>query len=81
MEGAAKQRQRLISATIAGLPPRSYQSIEWFTIQTADSMAGTSISIPTMMPSAAPEWKLNRLMAAAAGPRHPDHQLTARRRP
>ena len=38
---------------------------ERLTIQTTDSITGTSISTPTTVASAAPDWKPNRLMAAA----------------
>src|SRR5690606_26351996 len=44
---------------------RSYQPRERFTIQTMDSITGTSISTPTTVASAAPEWTPNRLMAVA----------------
>ena len=43
----------------------SYQPRVRFTILTTDSITGTSISTPTTVASAAPEWKPNRLMAAA----------------
>ncbi|MNY81915.1 hypothetical protein D3C86_2237350 [compost metagenome] len=36
-----------------------------FTIQTTESITGTSISTPTTVARAAPDWKPNRLMAAA----------------
>ena len=35
------------------------------TIRTTDSITGTSISTPTTVASAAPDWKPNRLIAAA----------------
>ncbi|MNE81304.1 hypothetical protein D3C80_1779430 [compost metagenome] len=34
-------------------------------MRTTSSMTGTSMSTPTTVASAAPEWKPNRLMAAA----------------
>ena len=43
----------------------AYQAPERFTIQTTLSMTGTSMSTPATVASAAPDWKPNRLMAAA----------------
>jgi hypothetical protein len=44
---------------------RTYQALLRFAIHTTDNITGTSISTPTTVASAAPEWKPNRLMAAA----------------
>src|SRR5256885_184594 len=49
----------------AGFGPHSYQPLLWLTIRTTSSITGTSISTPTTVASAAPDWKPNRLMAAA----------------
>src|SRR5208283_2845928 len=49
----------------ADLAPISYQPFDRLTIQTTDSITGTSMSTPTTVASAAPELKPNRLMAAA----------------
>ena len=57
--------QRASLTTRGSAWPRSYQPFDRFTIQTTDSMTGTSISTPTTVASAAPDWKPNRLMAAA----------------
>ncbi|MCY1550027.1 hypothetical protein D9M68_862390 [compost metagenome] len=43
----------------------SYQARERLTTRTTSSITGTSISTPTTVASAAPDWKPNRLMAAA----------------
>src|SRR5690606_23325694 len=51
-----------LTASRAG---RSYQSRERLTTRTTSSITGTSISTPTTVASAAPDWKPNRLMAAA----------------
>jgi len=53
------------SAKRAATRPFSYQPLERFTIQTTESITGTSISTPTTVASAAPDWKPNRLIAAA----------------
>ena len=44
---------------------RSYQRRERRTIWTTESITGTSISTPTTVASAAPDWKPNRAMAVA----------------
>ena len=53
--GKIAQHQRFASATILGFSPRSYQPFERFTIQTTESITGTSISTPTTVASAAPD--------------------------
>src|SRR5690606_36214423 len=49
----------------AGFCPASYQACERLTTATTASITGTSMSTPTTVASAAPDWKPNRLMAAA----------------
>ncbi len=43
----------------------SYQDWDAFATRTTSSITGTSISTPTTVASAAPEWNPNRLIAAA----------------
>src|SRR3546814_7529082 len=53
--GKIVRHQRCSFASSDTLPPRSYQPLERFTIQTTESITGTSISTPTTVASAAPE--------------------------
>ncbi len=53
--GKIAEHQRFASATARGFSPRSYQLFERFTIQTTESITGTSISTPTTVASAAPD--------------------------
>lgn len=44
-----------VTLIVSGYTPRSYQPLLAFTMRTTSSMAGTSISTPTTVASAAPE--------------------------
>jgi hypothetical protein len=61
----AELPSRIAVALRCTAAPRSYQPLEALTIFTTESMTGTSIRTPTTVASAAPDWKPNRLMAAA----------------
>lgn len=60
------QRALQCSANRTLASPFSYQDLDRFTIQTTESITGTSIMTPTMVASPARDWKPNRLMIAWA---------------
>ena len=67
MRTDSEQRARLARMEAARVETERHLAIieRQFTIQTTVSITGTSISTPTTVASAAPEWSPKKLMAAA----------------